>query len=514
MINALGRVLPEIIDQYGTTRPFAGVWATQPDLHRHAPVVKVVRPGIKKLMASLADVFRRIPIRNGMTLSFHHHLRNGDGVVNTVLEVAAHLGIRDLTVALSSVFPIHAPMVEHIVSGVVSALDTTYLTGPVAVAVSHGALARPVIMRTHGGRARAIICGQLHIDVAFIAAAATDDYGNLTGRVGPSAYGALGYAVADAEHADYVIAVTDHLVPYPLTPISIPQTRVDYVVQIPSIGDPAGIVSGSTRITQDPERLRMAQLAAQVIDAAGLLRDGFSYQTGAGGTSLAVTQFVRRLMEERGVVGSFALGGITSDLIAMLECGLFHKLLDVQGFDLAAVRSIATNPNHQEISADMYANPFNLGCVVNRLDCVILGATEIDIDFNVNVTTGSDGIIRGGSGGHSDAAAGAKLAIVVATTRRGMLPIVVDQVVTATTPGESIDALVTEQGIAVNPRRADLTDRLCAAGLPIRDIAELRAAAYSADRPQRLHTQDRAVAIVEYRDGTLIDVVRQVATYD
>jgi citrate lyase subunit alpha / citrate CoA-transferase len=510
MINAVGRELPDFLPGYGQVTPFAGVFAARPQLRRHGATIKTARSGESKLVASLEAVFRQIPVRDGMTLSFHHHLRNGDGVVNAVLAVAARLGIKNLTVALSSVFPVHSPMVEHFASGVVSALDTNYMSGPVAAAVSHGALARPVILRTHGGRARAIECGQLLIDVAFIAAPTADSYGNLTGVSGPTACGALGYAFPDAAHADWVVAVTDNLVPYPVAPISIPQTQVDYVVQIPTIGDRAGIMSGTTRLTEDPLRLGMAETAARVIDAAGLIRDGFSYQTGAGGTSLAVTQFVRQIMEARGVVGSFALGGITGDLVAMLERGLFRRLIDVQGFDLEAVRSIATNPNHLEVSASFYANPFTSGCAVNQLDCVILGATEIDTAFNVNVVTGSDGIIRGGSGGHSDAAAGAKLAIVVATTRRGALPIVVDRVLTVTTPGESIDVLVTEQGIAVNPRRGDLIERLAIAGLALRGIDELRAMAQLNTNVPPTSANGRIVALVEYRDGTLIDVVREV----
>jgi citrate lyase subunit alpha / citrate CoA-transferase len=173
------------------------------------------------------------------------------------------------------------------------------------------------------------------------------------------------------------------------------------------------------------------------------------------------------------------------------------------------VRSIAANPNHLEVSASFYANPFTSGCAVNHLDCVILGATEIDVEFNVNVVTGSDGIIRGGSGGHSDAAAGAKLAIVVASTRRGELPIVVDRVLTVTTPGESIDVLVTDQGVAVNPRRGELVERLAAAGLPLRSIDELRAAAQRGASLTPRRERKEIVAVVEYRDGTVIDVVRR-----
>ncbi len=511
MINSIQREIPEKIAGYGRVAPFAGAFATMPAMCRQAPKVKTVRPGESKLVDNLETVFKRIPVKNGMTLSFHHHFRNGDGVVNMVLAVAARLGLKDLKVALSSVFPVHAPLIDHVKSGVVSALDTNYLSGPVAQAVSYGVFAKPVVLRTHGGRARAIECGQLKIDVAFIAAPTADDYGNINGVQGPAACGSLGYAFPDAEYADYVVAVTDNLVEYPLSPVSIPQTRVDFVVQVDSVGDPKGIVSGTTRITKDPVGLLIAENAAKILQTAGVIKEGFSFQTGAGGASLATAYFVRRMMEKAGVTGSFALGGISGYMVEMLENGLFKKLIDVQGFDLEAIRSIAVNPNHLEVGASFYASPYNSGCAVNKLDAVILGATEIDTHFNVNVVTGSDGVIMGGSGGHADAAAGAKITIVVANLLRGRLPIIVDKVLTATTPGETIDVLVTERGMAVNPRRSDLQECLLAAGLPVKDVHELKALSERiAGVPNKISTREKVVAMVEYRDGTIIDVVRQV----
>lgn len=509
--NAIGRSLPEYVEGYGKVKPFAGAFATEPDMTRQAPKVKRILPGEQKLAEDLETVFKRIPVTNGMTLSFHHHLRNGDGVVNMVLDVAAKLGIKDLTLAMSSVFPVHAPIIEYVKSGVVTGLDTNYMSGPVAQAVSRGLFPRPVVLRTHGGRGRAIECGQLKIDVAFIAAPTADDYGNLNGVQGQAACGSLGYAFPDAQYADHVVAVTDNLVPYPLSPISIPQTRVDYVVKVDCIGDPKGIVSGTTKITRDPVGLRIAETTAKVIKAAGLIKDGFSFQTGAGGASLAAAYYVRQMMEESDVTGSFALGGITGYMVEMLEKGLFRNLIDVQGFDLDAVRSLANNPNHLECGADFYASPFNMGAAVNKLDAVVLGATEIDTNFNVNVVTGSDGVIMGGSGGHSDAAAGAKVTIVVANLLRGRLPIIMDKVLTATTPGETVDVLVTERGVAVNPRRTDLQEQFKAAGLPLKSAEELKQLAEQiAGVPESIKTLDKVVAIVEYRDGTVIDVVRQV----
>ncbi|MGI6091521.1 MAG: citrate lyase subunit alpha [Veillonellaceae bacterium] len=511
MRNAINREIPEQIEGYGKVVPFAGAFNTPPNMERRAPKVKMVRPRQSKLLNSLEQAFKAIPVVDGMTLSFHHHFRNGDKVVNMVLATAAQLGIKNLKVALSSVFPVHKPLIDHIKNGVVTALDINYMSGPVAQAISHGILAKPVIMRTHGGRARAIECGQLKIDVAFIAAPAADEYGNINGVQGTAACGSLGYAFPDAQYADHVIAVTDCIFDYPLMPVSIPQTRVDYVVKVDSVGDPKGIVSGTTRITKDPVGLKIADNAARVIKAAGLIKDGFSFQTGAGGASLATAHFVRQMMEKQNITGSFALGGITGYMVEMLEKGLFKKLMDVQGFDLEAVRSIGSNPNHLEIGADYYASPYNSGCTVNMLDAVILGATEIDTDFNVNVVTGSDGVIMGGSGGHADAAAGAEITIVVANLLRGRLPIIVDKVLTVTTPGETIDVLVTERGVAVNPQREDLKEQLKAAGLLVKDITELKALAEDiAGEPDAVVTGDNIVAVVEYRDGTIIDVVRQV----
>lgn len=508
MKNQVLRELPEAVAEIGTLTPYAGAFAHTPTMLRSSPKIKCQRPGNNKLKDSLEAVFDALLIVNGMTLSFHHHFRNGDSLVNQVLDIAARRGLKELRVALSSVFPVHAPLVEHFKTGTVTYLDTDYMSGPVATAVSQGMLSTPVMLRSHGGRARAIECGDLHIDVAFIAAPTADEYGNLNGTEGPTACGSLGYAFPDAEYADHVVAVTDTLFPYPQKTISIPQTRVDYVVMLPSVGDPNGIVSGTTQVTKDPVQLKIASLAAKAIDASGLLQNGFSFQTGAGGASLAVAHYLRKIMREKSIVGSFALGGITGYLVSMLEEGLFERLFDVQGFDLEAVRSLKENPHHLEVSAGMYANPFNSDCIVNQLDCVVLGATEMDTHFNVNVVTGSNGNIMGGSGGHSDAAAGAKLTIVTANLIRGRLPILRDEIVTITTPGETVDLLVTEYGIAVNPLRQDLLNRLSGRGLPLKTIEEMKQLAEDiCGIPDPIALTDDIVAIVEYRDGSIIDVV-------
>ena len=290
------------------------------------------------------------------------------------------------------------------------------------------------------------------IDVAFIAAPTADCMGNCTGKIGKSACGSIGYAFADAMNAKKVVVVTDNLVQYPLAGFSIPEVYVDCVVEVEQIGDPAGIVSGTTKITRDPVGLKMASYAAKVIEASGLLKDGFSFQTGAGGATLAAAKYVKEMMLEKGIKGSFGMGGITSYMVEMLEAGLFQALIDVQCFDLKAVESIRSNPAHQEVSATQYAGVSGRSAAVDSLDVVLLGATQVDVDFNVNVHTDSNGFIMGGSGGHSDTAAGAKLAIIIAPLTRARLPLVVDRCLCVSTPGRTIDVVVTQRGIAVNTK--------------------------------------------------------------
>ncbi len=455
LINAVGR---EHIEGYGPVKPFAGVNVQEKEVTRVASKIIPAGPGKNKVLGSIGEAIRACGLSDGMTISFHHCLRNGDHVLNMVLDEVARFGLRDLTVAATAVFPVHAPLIGHMEQGVVTGLDTNYLSGPVAKAVSQGILRRPVIMHTHGGRVRTISAGEIVVDVAFIAASACDEDGNMNGVEGKSAFGVMGYSRIDSRFANRTVAVADYLVDHPACPIEISQQLVDYVVQVESIGDVRGIVSGTTRITEDPVGLKIAAMAAGMIEASGLLKNGFSFQTGAGGTSLAVAAYVSELMKKYGVQGSFASGGITAYMVKMLDEGLFRTLLDIQRFDLEAIESFRSNKRHQRMTSGMYGNPHTKGTVVNHLDVMILGATEIDTDFNV--TTGSNGLLMGGSGGHSDTAAGAKLTIVVSRLASKKFPTVVDRVTTRTTPGETIDVLVTEGGIAVNPLRSDLLERL------------------------------------------------------
>ncbi|UAN54309.1 citrate lyase subunit alpha [Serratia sp. JSRIV002] len=470
------------------------------------------KPRDIKRCESLEVAIRRSGLQDGMTISFHHAFRGGDLALNQVMDVLAKMGFRNLTLASSSLTDCHAPLVGHIRNGVVSRIYTSGLRGPLADAISRGLLKEPVQVHSHGGRVNLVESGELQIDVAFLGVPTCDEFGNANGYTGDACCGSLGYAKVDAAAARSVVLLTEAIVPYPHHPASLAQDQVDLIVQLERVGDADKIGADATRMTSNPRELLIARRAAEVIVDSGYFTEGFSLQTGTGGASLAVTRFLEDKMRARGVRASFALGGITSTMVDLHEKGLIGKLLDVQSFDRAAAMSLARNPNHIEISANQYANFSSKGASVDRLDVVVLSALEIDTGFNVNVLTGSDGVIRGASGGHCDTAAAARLAIIVAPLVRGRIPTLVEQVTTCVTPGSSIDILVTDHGIAVNPARPELAQRLRDAGLQVVTIEWLRERALVlTGEPKPIAFTDNVVAVVRYRDGSVIDVVHQVA---
>lgn len=459
-----------------------------------------------KLIDSLSLLFDELKIKDNMTLSFHHHLRNGDQVLNLISKEIKKRNLRNITIAASGIFPVHEPLVSLIKNENITMIYANYMNGPVAKAVSKGYLKNPAILDTHGGRARAIETGELVIDVAFIAAPESDKLGNATGAYGPNAFGSIGYAISDMKYAKKKVVITDNLVEK-TNRNEIKDKYIDYVLTVKSIGTQEGILSGITRPTKDPVQLKIARNTANLIKDLDLIKDGFSMQTGAGGTSLAVTGAIKSLMVQKKVTGTFASGGITSYLVDMLNDNLFLNLYDVQCFDKVAIESYKTNPNHLPLTASNYASIYG-DPIVNKLDVVILGATEIDKSFNVNVITDSNNFIIGGSGGHSDVAKGSKVTIITTNLIKSRLPVIKDEITTITTPGSSVDIIVTERGIAVNPLRKDLISKLKNSKLNFKTIEELiNIAEKITNKPKQIKKSKQIVALVRYLDGSIIDTI-------
>lgn len=476
----------------------------------HIVLDKVVSKQPCETINSISSLFDTIPITDGMTLSFHHHFRNGDLLLNMVLKEIKKRGLKDLTLAPSSIFPTHEPLVELLKNNQVTSIYTNYINGPVAEAISHGYLKNYLIMDTHGGRARAIEAGEIKIDVAFIAASAADSLGNANGVDGTNPCGPLGYIYPDLYYAKTKVVVTDTILDK-LSKNDIDKKYVNYLIKVDQIGLSSGIESGTTSMTKDPVQLKVAKDTVKLIKELGFIKNEMSFQTGAGTTSIAVGHFLKNEMISNHIVGSFASGGITASLVDMFEDGLFKNLYDVQSFDLRAVNSYRTNKNHLMMSASDYANPFVKENIAHQLDVVILGATEIDLDFNVNVTTSSSHKLMGGSGGHSDTAHGAKLTIITTNLLKSRISSIRKKIQTISTPGSSIDAIVTERGIAVNPKRKDLLAILENTSLKVFTIEELyKKAIELTGVPEEIKPNDRVIGQIRYRDGTILDSIFEV----
>lgn len=516
MINAVGRDIPEEVLKLTNKEVFHGTHYYDGYEYKHdgAMTKCVINSNGSKIVPTIHDVLVKCGIKDGMTISFHHHFREGDYVVNMVMEEIHKMGIKDITICASSLGKAHDPIVPYIEDGTITNIQSSGVRGKIGEAISNGKLKGIAIMRSHGGRVRAIETGETHIDIAFVGSPTCDEYGNCRGIGGKSNCGVLSYAMVDADYADKVVAITDCLVPFPNFPAHISMTKVDYVVVVDAIGDPAKIATGAAKPTKDMRKLMMADYCTQVVINTPYFKDGFSYQTGVGGASIASTISLAKVMQERGIRMKFGVGGLTKPMCDLLNNDQVDCLLDTQDFDLDAIENVK-KVRHFRISAGEYADPFNKGAVVNKLDFVILAALEVDVHFNCNVVVGSDGVITGAQGGHPDTAAGAKCTIVITPLLQGRIPAICTDVTTVTTPGDTVDVVVTDYGIAINPLRQDLMDALKNTNLPIKTIEELRDIAYSiTGEPHKVQFGDRVVGIIEARDGTVMDVVRQIKSFE
>jgi citrate lyase subunit alpha/citrate CoA-transferase len=541
--NAAGREVPTEINGQKHV-PFQGVGKHRPSGRKAAPPIRTCADypadgnkivgrhegaearrhegGDPSNLDVMKTALRNAGLRDGMTISTHHHFRNGDKVANVVFDAAAALGVKDLRWFPSASFPCHAPILEHLKSGVVHHIEGS-MNGPLGDYCSTGQMRGTAILRSHGGRWQAVQDGEVHIDIAVLAAPVADAFGNANGcgitgegaGATPSACGLLGFGLVDSVYADHTIVVTDHLVPFPCLPWQIQGNNVDQVVLFDSIGDPSQIVSGTTEITRSPDRLLIAELTARFVRDAGIMREGFSFQAGAGGTALAFAIFLRDMMIDAGIRARFIRGGSTKYLVQMLEEGLCDYILDGQTFDLAGVASMRDNHRHQDTSPFTSYNFHGKGNFASFVDVAVLGATEVDASFNANVVTHSDGKLLHGIGGWQNCLA-SPCTILPIPSVRDRIPVLVDRVTTLCGPGELIDVVVTERGIAVNPRRQDLLDALARNGskLPLRMIGELKAEVEQicGGRPQAPNFTDKIIAAIKWVDGTVIDCVRAVGS--
>ncbi len=511
VINAAGREVPKEVNGSAQV-PYQGVGKFIPEGRKYGPLISSSNnfpSGGDKRAASLKDALKKCGLKDGMTISTHHHFRDGDLLANQVFDTAHELGVKDLVWFPSASFPCHQHLIPYLEDGTIHHIEGS-MNGPLGRFTSDGKMKGQGVLRSHGGRYQAIQDGEIHIDIAVIGAGCADPFGNANGLEGSSASGLLGFALADSQYAEKVIVATDNMVEFPCIPWQIQGNHVDFTLEMEHIGDPEKIISGTTRITRSPDRLYLAELTARFCDVTGIIKDGFSFQSGAGGTSLAVGEYFKKIMLEKGIKARFARGGSNRYLVSMLEEGLVEYILDGQTFDLDGVRSMRENPQHIWTSPLTSYNYHGKGNFAGMVDVVVLGATEIDTSFNANVVTHSDGVLLHGIGGWQNCLF-SKTVILPVPLFRDRIPVIRDEVTTLCGPGELIDVVVTERGIAINPLRKDLLEKVKGSDLPLRSLEELKEEAEKiCGIPDKPGFTDKVVAVVKWVDGTLLDAVWQV----
>ncbi len=428
--NAAGRIVPlEINGEQHIA--YKGIGKYIPDGRKFAPRISSCAnypADGNKVLPNLKEALIRAGLRDGMTISTHHHFRDGDLVGNEIFHIAHELGIKNLRWFPSASFPCHEPLIKYLEDGTINRIEGS-MNGPLGRFCSEGKMQGLGVLRSHGGRYQAIQDGEVQIDIAVIAAPTADPFGNANGVNGPAACGLLGFALGDSQYADKVIVVTDNLVPFPCIPWQIHGNYVDYVVVVDKVGISEKIVSGTTQITKSPDRLLLAELTAKFCDAAGIVKDGFSYQAGAGGTALSIGIYFSQMLKARGAKARFIRAGSNKYPVKMLEEGLVDYILDGQTFDMEGVRSMRENPNHVNTSPFTSYNYHGKGNFASMVDVVILGATEVDLNFNANVVTHSDGYLLHGIGGWQNCLF-SKCSILPIPLFRDRIPVIRDEVTT------------------------------------------------------------------------------------
>jgi len=511
--NAAGRLVPVSVNGKAQV-PYQGIGKFRPSGYKAKPPIRTCADyptDGNKLVKNLKEALKKAGLKDGMTISTHHHLRNGDVLTNILFDTIKSMGVKNIRWFPSASFPVHKHLIKYLEDGTIHHIEGS-MNGPLGKFTSEGKMKGIGVLRSHGGRYQAVQDGDVHIDIAVIAAPTADPFGNSTGDRGPAACGLLGFALADSEYADRVIIVTDNLVPFPCIPWQIQGNNVDHVVQVNSLGDPAKIVSGTLEITKSPDRLLIAEYIAKFVEAAGIMKEGFSLQAGAGGTNLAFAVYLKERMKRKGIKSRFMRGGSTKYLVEMLEEGLIDYILDGQTFDLDGVRSMRENSNHVNTSPFTSYNYHGKGNFATMIDATVLGATEVDLNFNANVVTHSDGLLLHGIGGWQNCLF-ARCTILAIPSFRDRIPVIVDEVTTLCGPGELIDVIITERGIAINPKRKDLLNAVKNSGLPIKTIKqiydEINEICGGTPLKPKLD-KGKVVAVIKWVDGTIIDSVFKI----
>lgn len=470
-------------------------------------------------------------IRDGDTISYPHYYRTGDKGLKLIVDKLREKGKKQIAIFGNAFFDHVDPwLIDAIRDGIVQGVYGNLYRKLGDFVVKGGQLPWVSVGFSHGGRVRKMQTGEVSVKVAFGPVPVADRHGNANGLMGKDDQlcGPVGLFDADADYADYVCLLAGTVSDMLIMPTPISMEQVDFVVPVDCPGLSEGIGSGTLDVGKakaNPFNAQVADNVTKVMKAAGVVRNNFAFQVGSG-AGLIVLENIRAMLKEMKIRANFSIGGITSLHVDMLDDGTVRHLMHGQLFEPSnrVIDSMLNHPGHHEITTAYYASVANKEAAVNMLDLAVLSALEVDLNFDVN-TVCAGGRIVGGIGGGQDVAAGADLTIMflpLVTGKDGKgFPKVVEKVYTRTTPGEVIDVVVTEEFAAVNPKsRSSYKDAIMTnavrEGIKLLTIEELHQRSVDAARkmgtiPPPAPVTDEIVHAIEWRDGTLLDVIHKLA---
>lgn len=493
-------------------------------------VGRTITPKIPHRKNKVVSLDQVIEVTNdGDTISYPHYYRFGDKGLEIVVAKLREHGKKDIKIYGNAFFDHVDPwLFEAIADGTITGfygnpyrkLGAEVLKGTILPWVSVGF--------SHGNRVRKLQTGEVNVKVAFGPMPICDVFGNANGLGGKEEHfcGPVGLFTVDAECAEYVCILAGTVSETIVMPTPISMEQVDFVVKVDDPGLSSGIGSGTldmNKARSHPFNSQVAENISNVIKASGVVKGDFAFQVGSG-AGLLVLENIRAMLKEMNIRANFSIGGVTSLHVDMLEEGTLYQLMHGQLFE-PSVRmrdSMINNPNHHEITTPYYASVANKESAVNMLDLAVLSALEVDLGFNLN-TVCANGRIIGGIGGGQDVAAGADLTIIFMPLATGKgdkgFPKVVEKVYTRTTPGEVIDVIVTEEYASVNPAsKSSYKDAILNNakdfGVELLSIEELHQKSIAKAKsfgaiPPMTETTDDVVHVIEWRDGTLLDVIKK-----
>ena len=148
MINAVGREIPDEILEITGQEPFQGnYYLDDKPMTKIGPTIRPIMNNTKsKMVANIREALIKCEAHDGMTVSFHHHFRDGDLIVNMVMKEIHDMGFKDITICATSLGKAHDPLVPMIEDGTITRIESSGVRGKIGEAISQGKLKGLAIM--------------------------------------------------------------------------------------------------------------------------------------------------------------------------------------------------------------------------------------------------------------------------------------------------------------------------------------------------------------------------------